>query len=334
VLFYFRAHGLVLIPAITIAYLLNRRYREALATIVVGVALLLPWMAWVRAKDPGIPLPLRGSYGSYGAWLADGFRVDGPGLLLAATRENVATIGAIVARSFSVAQNPVLDALAVISVLVLLCAGAIVWAKRARVTLFFVVLYLAIVLVWPFSPLRFVWGIWPLMVLMMVSGAQLLLQRDSPSRFGNRLRVLGGVAAAVALIGAIVFNVRGYANSWWATVGRSVAPRIQPQLVWTAAHAPLSAVVAAEDEGAVYLYTGRRAVPATTFTAQQYFRARSPLENAANMAAILREFTPSYVIVSAIPTLRAAALLTAGNPPLLTPLDTIPRGRVFRRTAQ
>ena len=256
------------------------------------------------------------------------------GLFLAAARENVATIVAIVARSFSVTRNSILDAVAVISVLVLLCAGAIVWAQRARVTLLFVALYLAIVLVWPFSPLRFVWGIWPLGVLMMVSGTQHLIRRDSKARLGARLRVLGSVAAAVALLGAVVFNVRGYANAWWATVGRSVAPRIQPQLVWTAAHAPLTATIAAEDEGAVYLYTGRRAVPATSFTAQQYFRARSPQENAANMAAILREFTPTYVIVSAIPTLQAAALLTASNPPLLAPIDSISKARVFRHAGR
>ena len=329
-LFYFRAHALVLLPAIGAGYFVNRRRREALAALLVGAALLLPWIAWVRAHDSAIPAPLRGSYGSYGAWFADGLRADGFALIVSAARENLATIGAIVARSFSVARHGMLDALALIAVLVLCCAGAIDWARRARVTLVFVALYLAIVVTWPFSPLRFVWGIWPLVVLMMVSGARLLIRRDSSSRFGTQLRAAGGIAAAVALIGAIVFNARGYANAWWATVGRSVAPRIQPQLTWTATHASESAVVAVEDEGAVYLYTGRRAVPATSFTASQYVRERSTEANAANMAAIIRAFAPTFVIISAIPSLEAAALLTATHPPLLSRVDTISKPRVFR----
>src|SRR5690242_21572544 len=37
--------------------------------------------------------------------------------------------------------------------------------RRMRVTTLFVAGYLAIVLVWPFSPLRFDWGIWPLVML-------------------------------------------------------------------------------------------------------------------------------------------------------------------------
>jgi hypothetical protein len=48
------------------------------------------------------------------------------------------------------------------------------------------------------------------------------------------------------------------------------------------------------------------------------------------MAAIIRAFAPTFVIISAIPTLEAAALLTATHPPLLSRVDTISKASVFR----
>ena len=333
-LLYFRAHALVLIPAVALAYLINRKRREAIVATLVGAALVSPWFMWVAAHDGGIPAPLRGSYGSYGAWLSDGVRAEGLGLLLTATRENVATINAIVERSFGIAPNVVLRALAVVAVLLLCVAGSVVWFKRARLTLLFMALYMTLVVIWPFSPLRFVWGVWPLFVLMMVSGVRYLLRFDSASlRWQGRMRVLGAAAGTLALIGALNFNVRGYANAWWASVARSVGPRIHPQLVWVASRTVPTDVVAADDEGAVYLYTGRRAVPSSAFTAAQFLRSTSPAENAESMAIVLRAFAPTYVVAWAVPTTQAAMLLSQRRPPLLTPIDSIPGGRVFRRSA-
>lgn len=333
VLFYVRVHAVALIPAIAAAYLLRARTREAIVSAGAAALIVLPWFIWVAANDAAIPQPLRGSYGSYGAWLAEGFRIEGIGLLFSAVGVNIATLKEIVARSFSISRNPVLDALAIVAVLVLCVAGAVAWARRARVTLLFLAAYLGIALVWPFSPLRFVWGIWPLLVLLMFSGVARLLETRSglPRSWRAPLTVLGVSAGTIAALGALTFNALGYANGWWATVGRSIAPRIQPQLRWTAAHSNSNDVIASEDEGAVYLYTGRRAVPVAVFTARQYFTERSAADNAANLATIVAQLRPRYVIAWAVPTVQAASLLANARPPLLQPVDTIAGGRVFRR---
>src|SRR6185295_19380397 len=267
----------------------------------------------------------------YAGWLLDGLRFEGAGLLLSAARVNLATCAEILARSFSLGRNPVLDTLAVVAVLLLCGAGVAAWVTRARVSLLFLALYMAMVLVWPFSPLRFVWGAWPLFVVLMVSGVAYLLTARARSRWRSRLPVLGVVAAAIVTLGTLNFNMRGYVNHWWATVGRSIAPRIQPQLQWTVTHTDSADVIAAEDEGAVYLYTGRQAVPVAAFSTRQYFRERAPEESATDLANILVALHPKYVIAWAVPTMRAASLLAAAKPPLLQQIDSIPGGRVFRR---
>jgi hypothetical protein len=327
-----RSHAIALLPAIAIVHALDKRYREAVAVIVAGAAALAPWLLWVHRFDPLIPDTLRGQYGSYAAWFLDGVHTNGVGLLIGSLVQNLTTCWAIVARSFSPVTNPAIDAVAVTAVLVLMISGAKALARQARVTLVFVACYAVIVLVWPFSPLRFVWGIWPLLVLMMASGAGLMLRPSTLQRSARAraIRIGGAVATAVVLLGALTFNVRGYVNGWWATVSRSVGPRIQPQLVWVADHTLPSDVIAADDEGAVYLYTGRLAIPAAAFTTDQYLRARQPPEDAAFIGQTIARFRPTFLIAWAVPTQQAAKLLTTTRPPILIRVDTVPGGLVFR----
>jgi len=332
--FYVRSQAAALVPAAVVAYLLARRPRAALVFATVAVAMTIPWALWVHIHDPALASPLRGSYGSYLGWFTDGLSTGGIGLIRATVHQNLVTIAAIIARSFSLTQNVVVDAITVTAVLVLVVAGTVAFATKARATILFLAFYFAVVIVWPFSPLRFLWGVWPLLVLLLIEGARTLLVRRPDSRVSRRLRVGGIVAAAVTLIGALVFNVRGYRYDWWATVARSIAPRIQPQLQWTVARTAPDDVLAVEDEGAVYLYTGRRAVPVNTFTASQYLAPRASGQDARNLSEVLRLFGPRYVIAWAYPTLRATQLLTQSRPPLLVLIDSSagPQGaRIYRR---
>src|SRR5690242_21492289 len=99
--------------------------------------------------------------------------------------------------------------------------------RRMRVTTLFVAGYPAIVVVWPFSPLRFVWGIWPLVMLFAAAGLatawKVALVRQ------NRGYRSTHIAATVTLcLGMIVFNARGYANAWWSSNTRFHARRVLP----------------------------------------------------------------------------------------------------------
>jgi hypothetical protein len=325
-----RSHGIVLVPALVVAQVLRRSYREAAVVAVAALLVLTPWLWWVANNDPLIPTTVRGQYGSYGAWLAEGVRVNGVGILGQAARDNLVTMYAIVARSFSVTRNVVLDAIAVTSVLALFLGGVVALRERALVTVTFVLLYLASLLVWPFSPLRFVWGIWPLLVLTMVSGGLFLWKAASSARRTTTARAAVASAAVIVIAGALVFNIQGYRNAWWAAVSRSFTPRIQAQLEWVNEKTGRDDVIVADDETPIYLYTGRRAVPASEFTVAQYFRPRPPAENARHLAEVLRAFSPTYVVAWTQPGLDAAEVLAARSPRLLVQTDTIRSGRVYR----
>ena len=326
-----RSHGIVLLPAFALLYAFQRRWRQMAVTLGAGILTLLPWLVWVARHDRELPEPIRGQYGSYGAWLIEGLREHGLTLLAGTLHQNVVTTYAVLARSFSVAAHPALNAIGVAAVLVLAAAGVADLWRRWRAPLLFMAFYLALVLVWPFSPLRFVWGIWPLITLLLACGARWLWVASDgvAGRTRTARRAAGAVATGIVLAGTLAFNVRGYANGWWATATHSLAPRIQPQLQWVARATDTAAVIASSDEGAVYLYTGRRGVPVSSFTAMQYLRDPDPRRHAADLAAIIRALSPDYVIAWSLPSQRAAAALAAPRP-LLTRADTVPGGTVYR----
>lgn len=328
-LFYVRAHAIVLLPALVAAFLLRRRWRPAFIALATGALVVAPWFAWVAVNDPGIPEQLRGSYGSYAGWLSAGVERTGLTLFVHALRDNLLTTAAIITRSFALSRRPAFAWIALPSVVALFVAGCVVLYRRARLTVLFVLLYLAVVMIWPFSPLRFIWGLWPLLMVLIAAGAMDLLRR--PARRSWRAAIVAMVGLVVA--GLFWFNVRGYANAWWTTVSRPIAPRIVSQLRWVARNATPRDVVAADDEGAVFLYTGVRAIPANVFTAAQYVARRSAAENADNLRAIVDTFRPTYVLAWAYPTLAAAerlAALTGSNDTRFVTVDTLSAGgRVY-----
>lgn len=326
-----RSHAVALILALAASYLLRGRRGEAAASAGAALLVLAPWLLWVRHYDPLMPELVRGQYGSYGAWFVEGMRSEGVALLWATLRDNVVTCLAIIARSFSLTRHVVSDAVAVLAVLVLGAAGADDCWRRSRVLSLFLAFYIVIALVWPFSPLRMIWGVWPLLMLLMVGGAMRLWRLGENARHARAIaRPACVVATVVALTGTLAFNVRGYANAWWATTSRSLLPRIQPTIAWVAERSRLGDVIVADDEGAVFLYTGRRAVPANTFTARQHVTPRTPAENATVLSKVLGAFAPAYVVGWSVPTLEAARALAVAAPPLLHQVDTIPAGAVFR----
>jgi len=325
-----RTHAVVLIPTIAGVYLMNRRAREAAVSTVVAMLVYLPWLIWVQRHGAELPLPLRGGYGSYAAWFVEGLQTGGVGFLVGTVWQNLVTTVAIVARSFSIVDHPAFAAAAVMSALLLCAAGCAVFARRARVTLLFIALYMLLLVIWPFSPLRFVWGVWSLVMSLLAAGALYFIHASGVSNVQRVWRLAGQTATALVILGTLSFNVRGYRNAWWEDVGHSIGPRIQLQLQWVAARTRPDDVLASEDEGAVYLYTGRRAVPVTTFTATQYLGTRSSAENTHAMSQIMFALHPNYVIARAPLTRNAAAMLAATNPPLLVLVDTVPGGLVYR----
>jgi hypothetical protein len=319
-----RTHGIAMVAAIACAYAVRRRWREAGLVLGVAALVLAPWQLWIAMNDGAIPPALHGDYGSYTSWLLEGLRTRGAAFPFETLWANAKGIVDVIASRLRPPSAPWLSIPASLAVLVLAAAGCVRLARAARVTLAFLTCYVAIVLLWPFPPSRFVLGIWVMLMLLLAAGAQWLVGRLSPDeRRAYRLwsgarPIVGYGAAALLLIGAIVYNVQGYRRSWWSTTARTSAMFILPKIVWVEHSVDSTEVVAAEhDEGAVYLYTGRRAVPAASFKASDYLRAAQPEAIAATLRELTSRYGVTHALLSTGPLIRAAESLGAKGRPVL-----------------
>lgn len=320
-----RTHGIAVAGAVLLVYVARRRYREAVACATATLIGVAPWMLWVATHNDALPPLVRGAYGSYTAWLAAGWHAWGFQLLAVTVPDNVATIGMTVVRSIVPRGSGTIDLLVGGAFALLTAMGVGVAWQRMRVTTLFVAGYLAIVLVWPFSPLRFVWGIWPLIMLFPAAGLaaawqSALVRQRRTARFG------AAALAVVVLLGIVAFNVQGYANAWWSSNARFHARRVLPQLAWVAKATEPDDVVASDAEAAVYLYTDRRTVPVTTFTAGEYVRERTVAEETEVVANLLEQYRPRFLLVTSPKLVEATARLA---PASLARVDSLDRGVVY-----
>lgn len=327
-----RTHGIALVPAAVAAYLAQGRRRDAMTCALATLVVLAPWMAWVGLHNDALPPLVRGAYGSYFEWLAMGFRADGWHLLGVTLPDNVATLWMAIVRSIVPDVHWSLDLLVGGLYLWLAALGAVTCWRRARVMTLFIAGYLAIVLVWPFSPLRFVWGVWPLLMLVPAAGLTVAWRRATVMR-SPAWRSALTVAALVLGAGLASFNLRGYLNAWWSSNARFHARRLLPQLAWVARSTNPDDIVGADAEAAVYLYTGRRAVPITSFTAAEYARERTITEDIAILEQLIDRYRPRYVIVTSPRLSEAAARIARSRPTALARVDSLAQGVVYASAA-
>lgn len=323
-----RAHGIVLLPAIGIALALRGRWREA-GVVVAGAALLLvPWQVWSSTNASELPAPLAGNYGSYVSWWVRGYREMGASMIPETVSRTVPEAGAMMAALFSPVRGAIAHAITKLALVVVLLVGAVALRRTMPVTLLFLAGYAAIVVVWPFAPSRFVWGVWPLLVVVVVGSA---CATTVGLRAGRALPRLAAAAALLWIItGFAAYEWRAIRGAWWSSIPRAGSARIASAVNWTRDNTATSDLLAADDEGAIYLYTGRQAVPVASFTTAHYLRERSPAVEAAEGLAPLIDLYPiRTVLVGSRRTLDAATVLTAPPSPRLAPRESFAGGASF-----
>lgn len=323
-----RAHGAALPLALVVLLAMRHHWRHALAC-VAGMALVLaPWELWQLAHRTVFAGTLRGSYGGYGAWLMDGLRHGVPfvaGTVVANGRE----IGALFADRFSLADGHVARSIAACLGTVVVLAGAVRMRRRAPVIVLFAAIYYLIILLWPFTPWRFVFALWPVVVLSLGECARWAFELR-PRR--ATLSMIPGAALLVLAAGIVRNERRAYAQRAWRTPGNQATTQIAPLVRWVAANTTPRDVIAADAEQIVYLFTGRRAVPLAPFTAAEYLSARSVRQNAASLERLLAS-QPVTVVATISPNLYASASQVArsdSGTARLVAIATLPGGGVFR----
>ena len=323
-----RTHAVAAAAAIVLVLLLRRRWRAAISCALGALVPLLPWQIWVALHDEAIPAALRGSYGSYAAWFADGVSSGGITFVgrtvLANSREAAALFADRVAPWTP--GWPRLAALAIAGVV--LVAGAFRSVRRVPVTTAFVAAYLVVTLAWPYAPWRFLWALWPFVILLIVEGIRGALAARMPA--AARLAV--GACALLIAAGVVRAEAAAYRAQAWSVPARNAAAQIAPLMRWVTRHTAPTDVLLADAEPLVYLFTGRQAMPPVPFTAREYVGAGSSAPHDEAMADLLARYRVRYVVTVVPSTAATAQRLAAGGAtggPHLRSAGALPNGAAF-----
>jgi hypothetical protein len=230
--------------------------REALAAVAGALLLLAPWSAWTAAHRSGVETVLAASYGTYGDLVRQaGWRWLSPEVLWGVLRP----LGYL---AFSVVR-PAWHPWFGLPALAVLAAGGVALTRRAPALGWSMVVYLAVVLLWPYAPDRFLWAAVPMLVAALAIGG-LAVWGAAGARHGWRrwgLRALAVAGVAPAIVGFGGYQIAGFSKRWPTSAQRGISETFERILPWVRSATPDSAVLAGEDEALLWLYTGRRAVP-------------------------------------------------------------------------
>ena len=333
VLLLVRTHAIVLVPAMVALLGWRGRWREAAIVGGVAIACLLPWQVWSARHGGVLPAPLLGEYDSYTAWWIRGFRALGPAMIPRTLAHTLPEAGGMFAALFSPFRGSPAHAVTLVALAIGAGAGIVALRSRIPVTLLFLAGYLAIVVVWPFPPGRFIWGVWPLLLLLPLAGAHTLWPMVRGSAASARTRALA-MCALVGIAwtgwGYAAYELRAARGQWWASIPRANTARIVPAVRWTLANTAPTDLVAAEDDGAVYLYTGRLTLPVRTFTVQQYLTTVTPQQDAEQgLVPLLDAYPVRAVVVGTTITLAEAGWLAAQPAPRISLHDEFAGGAAF-----
>ena len=322
-----RMHGAALAIGIIGVLLLRRRARDAGAAALGTLAVVLPWQLWARVTTEPLAPPIAGNYGSYLAWWMRGFHELGARMLSMTASRTCTEVTSMMVSLFSPGRSAPVHALTLVALAIALVSTAFVLSKRMPVTALFLVLYLAVVVVWPFPPSRFLWGIWPLVLLIIIGPAREVAGRAS---WIPPVRVVVGLSCAWLAVGYAMYEVRAVRGRWWSSIARASTPRIDGAVAFATAHTAPGDIISADDEGAVFLYTGRHTVPVLSFTVENYLLQRSPVvETEEGLRPLIERYPVHAVIVGSEKSFQAAQLLAAPPGPELSPPMLFPGGAAF-----
>ena len=325
-----RTLGIALVGATVIVLAFRRKWRHAAIAAIAAAVVLLPWQWFVAAHDREIVGVLRGKYASYVPWLIDGLR-NGIGFVGATAVANVREINALLADRFSLSDHALPRLMTGLVAAIFTIAGVFRVARRAPVTAMFIGFYIAILLIWPFTPWRFFYAVWPIVILSFGETIRWLAAERDKSVAAS----VGLVFASVLALGVVREESRAYRQRSWYQPAQTAAGSVAPMLRWIASNSTPDDVVLVEAEQIVYLFTGRRAMPPQPFTAADYL-VRPPIgATTESLREVLSEFPVTLVVTTVPNVLRSARLLSDSahvppSSPRLIPVAVFRNGGAFR----
>jgi len=326
-----RTIGAFGLPAAALVLAARRRWMAAITLCAVGALFMLPWQWWVSQHQGEIATVFMGKFGSYGAWLIDGYREGGLDLAVGVIAGNLREIRDTLSFLILPVPQPLPRFVLLSVICVFAAAGIRVFGRKAPVTLAFLTLYMAVVVLWPFQPSRFLLGVWPLWLPLIGSGVVSLWRASAARRFTVPLRSVLAVATIACASGYLWYNARGYKHQWWASIPRDAGQRAKPIVEWAARYTQPDDILSTEDDLIVYLYAGRKSVPTATFTAKERLRLPTDHEHLAAAREIFRKYQPDYYIINSRQGAGTAEALASEVPPLLRHVGDIASVRIYSR---
>ena len=305
----------------------ERRWRELFLFSGLTVLLLLPWQLFVWRASVGFPDELRGSYGPYLEWVVEGYRAGGWPFFEAVLAKNLAATWAMLSIFFS--PLPALGVRSVSAALaaLLFAAGLIALFRRGRapVTALALAGYLAIAVSWPFWIDRFIWVVWPLLMLVGLAGVHAGVTALRAAGRPRAAVLMTGLGVVLA-IGHTTYSTRALARGW----ERSASGEMTAAGLLLVRHVNDDRrldgkLLAAELAPMLALYTGERVLPVEILTTAEHLVDKGRAAHVAELVRIDRRFRPeAYVVMAAGPFYEAlrAAPLDSGR----TLLDVSPPG--------
>jgi hypothetical protein len=260
-----RSVGLAVVAGIVIGLWVRGGRRGAVLALVTALAVVSPWIVWVASHAHEVDPRIAANYGSYAT---EARQAGIAGMLAGLDLRALAAPGRL---AFGVGaawvRYPVL-----LLLLGALVFGAVTLFRRAPAFVSMLFIYVAIVTLWPYAPDRFMWVILPWMAALVGMGMSVGWSRH---RAGKVLSAALGVALCVGYVPREISALRH--RTFAATAqgislpNRMLAPAIDAGL-------PREAVIAAEGEALIYLYTGRQAVQNALFSWKGRDTEPRPLE--------------------------------------------------------
>ena len=326
-----RTAGMFVIPAFALVLVMRRKFVPAVLALAACALFIVPWHIWVAAHGSEIPPVLMGKYGPYDAWMSNAVREHGLTFVWQVVARNARALYGMMWTMFTGSEaspSPLRMPAAVVGT-ALIAIGAWRLARRAPVTIWFVAAYMALVVVWPFEPTRFVWALLPLFAAMLALGVGFVIEQRPgtvPRRVG-RYVALGACILVVA--GFAWYNVNGVRQRWRDSVPRVTATRATPAVEWIRASTRPTDIIAMEDDPLVFLYTGRRAVPVGTFTPEEYLKEQTYAFATETLRTIVARYQPTYVIGTTSYAVISARALSMRTPPELRVHALLPTAAIF-----
>ena len=331
-----RSIAVVALPAALLVLALRRRWASALWYLAASLVFIVPWQLWQGRHAAALPWPLQGSYGPYGPWLAAAWREQGLPYAAAVVWKNMGETLRILASFFAFGAPTWVQVAAATSAIAFVTLGAVRLWRRAPVVVAFLVCYLGLMLIWPFTPDRFLWG------ACTAFGAAFAAGVAAPAAWWRRARERGPAfvapnalvlaAGLLLLASAARYNAVGYTNGWIAGYPSRAANNAAPGARWVADRTAPADLIMSDRDALIYLYTGRPAILPGSSTAAHYLRAPTPEEEAAQMQALFRAYRVRYVIAGS--NAKGAERLYRARPPELLLVDTLPEGGAVLRTVK